>query len=235
MRPRLVTIPFSHYCEKARWALDRARVDYREEPHAPGFHRFATSGRSVPVLHTAERSLFDSSEIIVWADGRAKEKLFPSDEGLTRTFDDELGPHARRFAYFHVLPNLRWALTLMRRSVPQWQRTFIVPVFPLLRLGMRRMMKIDRTGADRSRDKVRRIFDEVGARLSDGRPFLCGDRFTAADLVFASLSAPVLAPEGYRGNLPAPEGLGGDFLAEVRSLRETPAGRFTQRTYREER
>src|SRR5690348_3529366 len=50
----LVTIPFSHFCEKARWALDHARVAYREEGHGPGLHRLATrraGGRhTVPVL-----------------------------------------------------------------------------------------------------------------------------------------------------------------------------------------
>ena len=29
---QLVTIPFSHYCEKARWALDLAQIPYREKP-----------------------------------------------------------------------------------------------------------------------------------------------------------------------------------------------------------
>ena len=31
MAARLVTIPISHFCEKARWALDRAGVDYVEQ------------------------------------------------------------------------------------------------------------------------------------------------------------------------------------------------------------
>ena len=34
--PRLQTIAFSHYCELARWALDRARVPYVEASHFPG-------------------------------------------------------------------------------------------------------------------------------------------------------------------------------------------------------
>ena len=34
----LITIPPSHYCEKARWALDYARIPYREERHPPLFH-----------------------------------------------------------------------------------------------------------------------------------------------------------------------------------------------------
>ena len=34
MELRLVTIPISHYCEKARWALERAGIRYREERQA---------------------------------------------------------------------------------------------------------------------------------------------------------------------------------------------------------
>ena len=33
---RLVTIPISPFCEKARWALDRAGLAYREERHVQG-------------------------------------------------------------------------------------------------------------------------------------------------------------------------------------------------------
>ena len=29
----LITIPISHFCEKARWALERAGLPYREERH----------------------------------------------------------------------------------------------------------------------------------------------------------------------------------------------------------
>ena len=55
----LITIPLSHYCEKARWALDRVALPYREEPHAPLFHRLATKRNergTVPVLVHGGRS-----------------------------------------------------------------------------------------------------------------------------------------------------------------------------------
>src|SRR5258708_6655248 len=65
----LVTIPFSHFCEKARWGLDRAGVRYVEEGHMPGFHRLAvrrTGSRrtSVPVLVVDGRAIGDSTEIL---------------------------------------------------------------------------------------------------------------------------------------------------------------------------
>ena len=53
---RLVTIPISHYCEKVRWALERAGIPYREERHVQGIHRIAArragGGATVPVLVT---------------------------------------------------------------------------------------------------------------------------------------------------------------------------------------
>ena len=56
-------------------------------------------------------------------------------------------------------------------------------VDPFLRRGYRfkGSCEVHREGA---------VFDSVGERLADGRPYLMGDRFTAADLTFASLSAP---------------------------------------------
>ncbi len=70
--PRLVTISFSHYCDKARWALDHAGLAYREEAHLPGFHAPAVARaggtRTTPVLVTDEGVLPDSKDILAWAD-----------------------------------------------------------------------------------------------------------------------------------------------------------------------
>ncbi len=58
---RLITIPISHFCEKARWALDRAGIGYREERHVQGIHqivaRRAGGGSTVPVLITPDGAL----------------------------------------------------------------------------------------------------------------------------------------------------------------------------------
>ena len=37
----LITIPISHFCEKARWALDRAGVEYEERAHLQVIHWLA--------------------------------------------------------------------------------------------------------------------------------------------------------------------------------------------------
>ena len=36
--PHLVTIPYSHYCELSRWALEHAGIEFVEMPYMPGYH-----------------------------------------------------------------------------------------------------------------------------------------------------------------------------------------------------
>jgi glutathione S-transferase len=82
---------------------------------------------------------------------------------------------------------------------------------------------------------VRATFDDVAERLGDDRPFLCGERFTAADLTFAALSAAVLMPPEYGVPLPQPAELPTAMAATVRNLREHPAGAYALKLFREER
>jgi glutathione S-transferase len=64
---RLVTIPISHYCEKARWGLERAGLAYREEPHVQGVHRLyarrAGGAMTVPVLVTPDGPIGESEPL----------------------------------------------------------------------------------------------------------------------------------------------------------------------------
>jgi glutathione S-transferase len=79
------------------------------------------------------------------------------------------------------------------------------------------------------------------ARVSErieGKRYLVGDRFTAADLAFACMAAPILLPrpeEGYGAVLPPLEETPPAFAEVAREMRETPAGRFALRMFRQER
>jgi glutathione S-transferase len=106
----LITIPLSHYCEKARWALDRVALPYTEQAHAPLLHRLATKrndGGTVPVLVHGSGRFIDSTDILVHADAVCGgDLLYPRDAAMRREvdaleerFDAELGPHTRRWTY----------------------------------------------------------------------------------------------------------------------------------------
>ena len=257
---RLITIPWSHYCEKARWALDRAGVPYREDAYLPLAHALpalrAGGRRSVPVLVSQAGVLRDSTDILRYADGfvpperalffREPDAARAEVEALEERFDLDLGPATRRVAYFHLLPDEEGAFALMGGSLrslegagaaPPWWfgRGTFRAYYPVARAVMKRVMRIDAASAERSRGKLRAVFDAVNERLRDGRPFLTGDRFSAADLTFAALAAPLLAPEHHPVPLPPPGKLPSDLRALVESLRGEPAGVFAVRMYREQR
>ena len=81
----LITIPISHFCEKARWALDRAGISYTERAHLQLLHRFAArragGGNTVPVFVCTDGVLGESAEIVDYADahGPPERRLYPAD------------------------------------------------------------------------------------------------------------------------------------------------------------
>lgn len=242
MMPRLITITFSHYCEKARWALDRARIPYVEDGHLPMFSWVpalrAGRRRTVPSLVTTEGAIPDSTDILRWCDGHGSAPpLFPDDvpevAELEAWLDKDLGPHTRRLAYHHILPSMRSRVGAVR-GVPRGEVLTARLVAPAMSALMRRGLRIDDAGVRRSTRKIDEVFGAIEQRLADGRRYLAGDRFTAADLTFAALATPVIAPPELADYLPL-EDVPPALDALVAGYRARPAGAFALRLYAEER
>lgn len=141
--PTLFTFPLSHYCEKARWALQRYGIEFREQGFAPGFHRGtlkAEGGRgSVPLLRLPGGGCVDeSTPILKWVDEQARgaggqaPPLFPADaaagaqvEQLVADFDKTLGAMVRVWVYSHLLYTRPIADAFVAPPVPGWQATFL--------------------------------------------------------------------------------------------------------------
>lgn len=248
MRARLVTIPISHFCEKARWALERAEVDYVEQGHLQGIHAFAArragGGRTAPVFVAESGEVVaESSAILRWADRRLEpsRRLYPDGEvgveaaALEVELDAGLGPDGRLWLYQETLPVAdelaRWSLV----GIPAWERRVFRFGGPLVDLTIRRVLGVDAAAADAAWGRIERVFDAVDAWLADGRRYLVGDRFTAADLTFAALSSPILLPARYGLTLPPLEAMPATMADKVARMRERPAGRFAARLYAEQR
>jgi len=239
---RLVTIPISHYCEKARWALQRAGLEYREEPHAQGFHRLyarrAGGALTVPVLVTPEGAIGESEQILEWCDRQVapERRLFGIEEeerrevlALTRRFDSGLGPSGRRLIYVRMFAQRELIMKYNNQGIPALEAGFIRHGLPVMRHFVGRVLQISPGVEVTDEELLWREFDFVADLLADGRSHLLGERFTAADLTFAALAAPVILPRLYGCRLPDPEELDAPTAALVARAREHPAGAFAQR------
>eukprot|EP00741_Cyanophora_paradoxa_P009363 tig00000144_g9069.t2 len=253
---RLLTIGASHYCERARWALDlsgaRGLTAYTEEAHVPLLHIRAVKAvrspegsrsTSVPCALVVETGggagafLPNSQAIVEFVDGLlpVDAKLYPQDlspderqriRDIEEICDRKLGPHALPGSRLHL--QLRLGLGLPRLRL---ERATLAVARPLIARSMSASLKITPESAARSLAIVRDVFARLSALLPpSGEGFLVGGRFTSADLSFASLAAPVVFEPYGPGSLPlaaAPEAL----QREARALRETPAGRHVARTF----
>ncbi len=236
---RLITIPISHYCEKARWALDRAQLPYREERHVQGIHRVAArragGGSTVPVLVTPQATIGESHEILEWVDRSVapERRLFPAQRGaraevdaLCRRLDQRLGPAGRRLVYIHMFAQRELVFAFNDRGVPAWEDRALRWGWPLLRRFVGRELGIVRGTLAEDEAAVFGELDHVASLLSDGRAHLCGERFGAADLTFAALTAPVIVPPEYGVPLPQPGVMRPATAALVERARRHPAGRY---------
>jgi len=245
----LIVIPFSHFCEKARWGLEHGGVRFRERRVLPAMHRpvvrWALRGSdageadrhssrySTPVLVTTSGPVAGSTPIV----RHGAPELFDGSEieGWVERLDDVLGPHTRRMVYFLVFETPGLLRELAAANADRFQTAllglgerFIVP-------RMRKAMRIDRAGFDRSHGEVQRIMDEVADATGDGRPYLTGERFTAADLTFAALLAPLVLPPTYGAVMPGPERFDSEAQELIRTTRAHPAGAFALELYRRHR
>lgn len=246
----LESISASHYVEKVRWCLDRAKIPYQEQPDI-GILGVLLKGRMVPTLHIpGSGRLSNSSQILRFLWGSAQDRnavafLAPSKEATDLEVKFDLyGEHLRRWGYHHILQDPEASKTFWGahdQKIPGWQRHALPLLFPLLRAALMPILQINDRSAARSLAKVHEVFDEVDALLADGRAYLLGgDAPSYIDLTWAALSGVLLAPEQYgNGTIdsvrPKLELFPQMVREEVEHLRTRPAGVFAMKIYEEER
>src|SRR4051794_2626099 len=140
----LITIPFSHFCEKARWGLERAGVNYTERGYAPVVHRFAVMPRgstTVPVLVDGGRTVRGSSAILELCDaiGDAAAPLYPEDaatrrevEELVARFDARLGPTTRLWLYSWAVEDRERLMGMSSIGLTPGQRRRLRRMLPIV-------------------------------------------------------------------------------------------------------
>lgn len=245
--PHLITILPSHYCEKVRWGFDHIKMKFREEHHPPVFHWGVTlvkyKNRTVPLLITETGEIFkDSTDILKYLDSKAPAhlKLYPENEVLRKEvedlenyFDEKLGPHTRRWAYFYLFQKPELIFKTFGDGSNLFEESMFQFFFPPIRFLMKKGMNITPESVERSRNRIVEVFEKVGEILSDGRRYLVGNRLTAADITFASLGGPAVVPPEY---LPIALGRLPEMMAsEVDEFRKMKAGMFILDLFSNER
>lgn len=202
--------PLSHYCEKTRWHLDHKRLDYELNDVVPGLHflvlpRASRARSTVPVLVDGDVIVGDSSEIALHLEARYPERpLLPrrDDERaraleLEAFFDDEVGPHVRRWVYGLLLRRRGDALTLLLSDYPLAVRVMRPVMSPFFEHELKKIYAIDAESTETSRKKVVAGLERLEQEISDDpHRRLVGDSFGLADLVAASMLAPIVGPPG---------------------------------------
>ena len=241
MDVQLYQFPISHYCEKARWALDYKRLPHTVHNLVPGLHRRTTTrlgqGTSVPLLLAGEQGAQGSTEIITLLDELVTEKqLTPADasrrgEAMAweQWLDGELGIDVRLVCYFTLLEHPAIVRRYFSVGEPWWGGLFLRFGYRKLAAMMRERMNINPAAYDKALERIDAALDRLEAAYAE-RDYLVGQVFTRADLTAAALCGPLIQPAGYGmewGELPEP-------LAGV-CQRLSPRLEWARRLYRDHR
>jgi glutathione S-transferase len=237
--------PFHRFATRKISVGSNSIVVAETENHMSPLNRFISQrvgGQSVPVLVTQTGVLTNSEDILRYVDAIASEKakLYPTDsvqlqqvEELVKLFDSVLAPAVRQWFYFYTFDQSKLIQPLWCQGVPWFERLLFPIVFRWMRSNVLQMYTINPASATAAYERICEIFERIENLLADGRTYLVSDRFSAADLTFATLAAGVVMPAGYGVTFPELSKLPSQMSTSIQAFRETLAGKFVIRLYQE--
>jgi len=242
--PVLFQFTYSHFNEKARWALDFKRVPHVRHSLLPGEHIrkiLAMTGQtSVPVLMIDGKPVFDSTRIIETLEHlHPHPTLYPADPEMRRRaleledfFDERLGPYDRLWLFHLALPYPDYLSSAFACRADSSASEKFRAGFPALSAAMISRMNINAETAEFARGKTLAAMDRLEKELQPSG-YLVGESFSVADLTAAALLSPLFNPPEfpYRSSEPVPAPVAG--LLEP--LKTRPAYRWVMDMYRRHR
>jgi len=194
----LYQFEFSHFCEKARWALDYKGLPHARKNLLPGLHarvaRKLAPNSCLPILVDSGTVVQDSTSIIAFLDKQYPDRpLTPRDaqeakEALAweEYLDDEIGVPVRLWFYYHALPDRDCALRFLLEGAPWYGRPMFALIYPKVRAAMTTLMNIHAESARQAEERLVAALDKLDDAVKERR-FLVGDHFSRADLTACAL------------------------------------------------
>ena len=206
-KPTLYIFTISHYCEKARWALDYLAIAHNVVHLGAGLHiqisqELGLKTSSLPILKTDKQVIQGASEIIDWAEkNTATDKtLTPANceqhcRKLEQKIDDILGIHTRRFFYSEALIEHPDSVkTIFYNHLSAEQKKAMTCIWGFVAELMIKKMDLGERQGDESKAIVATELEHLEGLLADGRSYLACDQLTRADIAAASFCSFMVNP-----------------------------------------
>ena len=246
----LYQLHWSHFVEKVRWALDFKGVEWcavdvdpftKQQMKHLQCKTTLDSGRqlyTVPTIHDAATGAVvgDSSGILAYLErAYPSPALYPAEaaerEDVTRWMlwlDSTLGLGARRLAYTQLAlehPGFLGELFVPRLAGANGGRKLKAKIAGAIIAGvLTRRFRFLHNRADGVFEQLEHCLLTGAERLSS-RPYLVGDRFTAADLTLAALMRPALVVPYFRDH-PRLQGLVDWRERQLQAFRREPRNSY---------
>lgn len=247
-RLRLVSTRLSPAPEIMRWLLEIRGISYAEEAHAPAFHVLVSQRHRVPPelplvlgpegISSGIRQCLDALD----EKCRKGETVYGEDDRTRRetkeaidVFHSKLFLPAIQIYYFHMLDERRLILDFSLDRAPWWQRLLVQLFYPVWKRVIISGLKLQNFDIKVALANIEDAFVFVEQRITPSQPFLHGATPGTADIVFASLAAPLLLPERYGAKLPDVHNLPRPLRDLVNAFRARRGGQFVDLVYRQAR
>jgi glutathione S-transferase len=245
--PVLFTFPPSLDSEFSRFVLHHYGVNAREERHVLLIQSFVTLVRAgtprIPTLVGVAPKPLDRIERIInhlESEAPPERKLLagleqPFMDSDWKQFHTTLQTASTVFPYYHLVPRRDLMVRALSEGSPDWEVAAVQHAYPVWASALRVLLRLTAQRAQQARETIRSALAQIDERLSDGRRYLYGERFTLHDMAFAIAAAPAVWPEDYGGPLPSLASTPIPIQDLVAETRARSAGAFALRIYREHR
>ena len=245
--PTLYTFPPSLDSEFSRFVLRHYGVTAQEDRHVILFQSVVTLVKAgtprIPTLQGAEAKRLDTIVKIINHLERSaspERRLLAGVDPVSMRADWQEFHHVLQtastvFPYYHLLPRRDLMVRALSEGSPPFEVRAVQKGYPVFAFTLRALLRLTARRAAEAQATIRSALGKIDQRLSDGRRYLAGDRFTLHDMAFAIAAAPTIWPDNYGGPLPPLAATPAPVQELVVECRARPSGDFALRIYRDHR